>query len=324
MIQLENICKTYTVKTLKQGKLLSYNKKEIHALSDVSFSVAPGESVGYVGLNGSGKSTTIKILAGILNADSGRIRVNGRDPFLDKEHRKTIGAVFGQHQQLWIDLPVQDSFQMLRYIYSVPKEEFSRRLQEINSFLNLEPLLAMPSRKLSLGQRMKCEFAASLLHGPKLLLLDEPTIGIDIQTRKSVMDLITHLNRQYGVTIFLTTHNLPDIETVCGKIIIIDGGSVIYQGDQAEFLKANQDIKKLHVETAENINAEQAAQFSTPVCSVSGISGNKLEITYPSDQIGSALDLVNRIRQTYRVQAIAAQERSLENVINDLYEKTGR
>lgn len=204
----------------------------VEALHDVSFTIAPGEIVGYIGPNGAGKSTTIKVMSGILVPDRGRCTIMGRTPWLERiAHVKNIGVVFGQRTQLWWDVPVIDSLEMLRDIYNVSPAEYRANLQLLTEALELGGIIDTPVRQLSLGQRMRCEIAAALLHGPQLLFLDEPTIGLDAVSKIAVRQFIKTLNRQKQVTVILTTHDMNDIEALAQRILLIGKGRILYDGN---------------------------------------------------------------------------------------------
>lgn len=237
MITMEHVCKSYKVAKRNAGmkeacKALFRRKTEtIRALSDVSFSINDGEMVGYIGPNGAGKSSTIKILSGILTPDSGSCLIDGRIPWKNRiEHVRQIGVVFGQRSQLWWDVPVIDSFALLKDIYSIPIPVYKKNLEELTQMLHLQELLKTPTRQLSLGQRMRCELAASLLHSPKLLFLDEPTIGLDAVSKLAVREFILQLNKEHKTTIILTTHDMQDIEALTNRIILIGKGHVLIDG----------------------------------------------------------------------------------------------
>lgn len=206
--------------------------KELAAVSGIDLEVPEGEVVGYIGPNGAGKSTTIKMLTGIMRPSSGEIRVNGFDPHRDRaRYVRTVGAVFGQRSQLWWDLAVGESFELLRELYGVPQAVAAERIARFDAVLGLAEFLRTPVRKLSLGQRMRADLAASLLHDPKVLFLDEPTVGLDVVTKASLRDFLRELNRERRTTIILTTHDLQDIEALCSRVVVIDHGRVVHDGN---------------------------------------------------------------------------------------------
>ncbi|GFI22856.1 ABC transporter ATP-binding protein NatA [Lachnospiraceae bacterium] len=237
MIEFNDICKIYRVARRESGlgnAVKSLFKREyntINAINHISFSIDNGEMVGYIGPNGAGKSSTIKILSGILMPDSGTCLVNGQVPWKDrKEYVRQIGVVFGQRSQLWWDIPVIDSFELLQAIYSIPTPKYRNKLDELTQLLHLEEILKTPTRQLSLGQRMRCEIAASLLHEPKLLFLDEPTIGLDAVSKIAVRDFIKKMNEEHKTTVILTTHDMQDIEAITRRVILIGKGQKLLDG----------------------------------------------------------------------------------------------
>lgn len=249
MIMMEHVCKSYRIAKRNAGiaaacKALFHREYEvIQALDDVNFTIDDGEMVGYIGPNGAGKSSTIKILSGILTPDSGTVLVDGRVPYKNRiEHVRQIGVVFGQRSQLWWDVPVIDSFMLLKDIYSIPDFEYRQNLEELTELLNLAELLRSPARQLSLGQRMRCEIAASLLHSPQILFLDEPTIGLDAVSKLAVRDFILKRNASYGTTVILTTHDMQDIEALASRIILIGKGRILMDGTLEDIKKGNADI----------------------------------------------------------------------------------
>lgn len=249
MITMEHVCKSYKIAKRNAGfgeacRALFHREYEtIHALSDVSFTIHDGEMVGYIGPNGAGKSSTIKILSGILTPDSGTVLVDGRVPYRNRiEHVSQIGVVFGQRSQLWWDVPVIDSFALLKDIYSISDTQYQQSLEELTELLDLKELLRSPARQLSLGQRMRCEIAASLLHRPRILFLDEPTIGLDAVSKLAVRDFILKQNKSAGTTVILTTHDMQDIEALASRIILIGKGQILMDGTLDDIKCGNSDI----------------------------------------------------------------------------------
>ena len=249
MITMEHVCKSYKIAKRNAGfraacKALFQREHElIHALNDVSFTIGDGEMVGYIGPNGAGKSSTIKILSGILTPDSGTVLVDGRIPHKNRiRHVREIGVVFGQRSQLWWDVPVIDSFELLKDIYSIPDSQYRKSLEELTELLNLKELLRSPTRQLSLGQRMRCEIAASLLHRPRILFLDEPTIGLDAVSKLAVRDFILQQNQNHKTTVILTTHDMQDIEALTSRIILIGKGRLLLDGTIDDIKKGGESI----------------------------------------------------------------------------------
>ncbi len=249
MITMEHVCKSYKIAKRNAGfgeacRALFHREYEvIHALNDVSFTINDGEMVGYIGPNGAGKSSTIKILSGILTPDSGTVLVDGRTPYKNRvEHVREIGVVFGQRSQLWWDVPVIDSFELLKDIYSISDSLYQNNLEELTELLNLKELLRSPARQLSLGQRMRCEIAASLLHSPRILFLDEPTIGLDAVSKLAVREFILKQNKTHGTTVILTTHDMQDIEALTNRIILIGKGQILIDGTLEDIKNGDANI----------------------------------------------------------------------------------
>lgn len=237
MIQAEHLQKIFRVRKRNAGfknaakAFFSREYEEIHALNDVSFRIEDGEAVGYIGPNGAGKSSTIKILSGILTPDSGTCVIDGRVPWKDRRaHVSQIGVVFGQRSQLWWDVPVIDSFELIRDIYAVTEDVYKRNLRDLTDLLNLSELLKTPARSLSLGQRMRCEIAASLLHDPRILFLDEPTIGLDAVSKIAVREFVLDMNKRRGTTVILTTHDMQDVEALAQRVLLIGKGRILLDG----------------------------------------------------------------------------------------------
>ncbi|MBD5134752.1 MAG: ATP-binding cassette domain-containing protein [Lachnospiraceae bacterium] len=261
MITMEHICKSYKIAKRNAGfgeacKALFHREYEvIHALNDVNFTIDDGEMVGYIGPNGAGKSSTIKILSGILTPDSGNVLIDGRIPYKNRiEHVKNIGVVFGQRSQLWWDVPVIDSFELLKDIYSISNSKYNNNLEELTELLCLKELLRTPTRQLSLGQRMKCEIAASLLHSPKILFLDEPTIGLDAVSKLAVRDFILKQNKTHKTTVILTTHDMQDIEALTNRIILIGKGQILIDGTLKDIKNNSNNIDETVAELYRTYN----------------------------------------------------------------------
>jgi ABC-2 type transport system ATP-binding protein len=254
MIVLKDINKTFRVAKRQGGfghalkALFSREYETVHALRDVSFSIGEGEMVGYIGPNGAGKSTTIKIMCGILTPDNGICQIINRTPWRQRvAHVREIGVVFGQRSQLWWDVPVIDSFDLIRDIYRTDATTYKKNLNELVELLELAEILKTPARNLSLGQRMRCEIVASLLHDPKILFLDEPTIGLDAVSKLAVRQFIKRLNNERGTTVLLTTHDMQDIEALTERIILIGKGKVLLDGT----------LKELKERAPKGANAEE-------------------------------------------------------------------
>ena len=263
-IEVKQINKTFKVPVKEKGKFGAlktfFNRKykEIKAINNISFSIKKGEIVGYIGPNGAGKSTTIKVLSGILVPDSGSVIIDKKVPWKErKEYVGQIGVVFGQRSQLWWDIPAIDTFNLLKDIYKIPEDKYQKKLNELIDLLNLKDIVNVPVRQLSLGQRMRCEIAASLIHSPKILFLDEPTIGLDAISKKIVRDFIKKLNKKDNVTVILTTHDMADIEALAKRIILIGKGEVLYDGTLKK-LKDNYDyLRKITIKTNDKLTLEK-------------------------------------------------------------------
>lgn len=255
MIEMKGISKTYRIRKREAGigsavkALFTRDYTEIHALKEMSFTIPDGQIVGYIGPNGAGKSTTIKILSGILRPDSGECTVNGMVPWEDrKKYVSKLGVVFGQRSQLWWDVPVIESFQLLRDIYRVERGEFQSNLRRLTEQLDLQSFLNAPVRLLSLGQRMRCEIAASLLHSPEILFLDEPTIGLDAVSKLKVREFIQSENRERKITVILTTHDMQDIDVLCHRVLLIGKGQLLLDGS----------IEEIRAMAGENLSTEES------------------------------------------------------------------
>mgnify|MGYP004458305715 FL=1 len=254
IIQVKDLSKEYKIVRRDSGiknAFKSFIKREyriVRAVDKVSFSIKKGEIVGYIGPNGAGKSTTIKMLSGILKPDEGIINIMGMDPTVDRiKYVKEIGVVFGQKSQLWWDIPAEDSFDLLKDIYKIPDDEYEKNKQELVKILHLEEIIKSPVRQLSLGERMKCELVASLLHSPKILFLDEPTIGLDAISKVIVRDFIKKINKLRKITVILTTHDMADIESLTDRLIMIGHGKKLYDGSVKDIKKKYSNEKIVEV-----------------------------------------------------------------------------
>jgi ABC-2 type transport system ATP-binding protein len=285
-------------------------------VNDIDFKIRRGEFVGYVGENGAGKSTTIKMLTGILVPTSGTAEVNGIVPYKDrKKNAAKIGVVFGQRTQLWWDLPVRESFDLLRVIFRVSRSDFDRQMAKLDEALGLRPLLEMPVRKLSLGQRMRCDIAASLIHNPPVLFLDEPTIGLDVLAKQSVRIFLSEINRTEGTTIILTTHDMNDIEQLCKRLIILEEGKIIFDGE-TEFLKQ----KFVHEKVIEvEFHEDDCVMQGIPGVTVVREQGCKKWLTFDSDSSGIG-EVIGTIASQYKIKDISVKEPSVESIIRNIYD----
>ncbi|OMF20371.1 daunorubicin ABC transporter ATP-binding protein [Paenibacillus sp. FSL H8-0548] len=268
-IDVKDLRKQFRVQKNREGlsgalkDLFKREYNEITAVKDISFQIPQGEICGYIGENGAGKSTTIKMLTGILVPTAGELKVNGYVPFKDREKFVSgIGVVFGQRSQLWWDIGVIESFQLLRKVYRVSESDFRKRLDELVERLQLGDLLNRPVRKLSLGQRMRCELVASLLHNPSILFLDEPTIGLDIIVKTEIRDFLMQMNKEQGTTILLTTHDLQDIEALCSRVIMLDDGRIIYDGGLDELKNRWSKGREIQFQFAGNTQLAKLKQLT--------------------------------------------------------------
>ena len=321
IIDFTDISKTFKVPLRAKGKFsmlknfFARKHKTIEALKNVSFKVDEGDIVGYIGPNGAGKSTTIKIMSGILTPTSGNCEIIGYTPWKNRrEFVKNIGVVFGQKSQLWWDVPVIDSFELLRDIYKIPRDEYEQTLQLLNKTLNLEDLLGRPLRQLSLGQKMRCELAGSLLHHPKILFLDEPTIGLDAVTKLAVRDFIKLINKQWNTTIILTTHDMSDIEALTNKIILIGKGHILYQGSFDNIKNKYSSFKTIEVEFAKEYDEISLEGYEV-------VSHNKKYATLKNkpDKVFHTTDFVNQISEKYEIVDFQVYSLSVDEILAKLY-----
>jgi len=319
-IVVEGLAKTYRIAERQPGllRLLRRRWREVEALKDVSFSLQRGELLGFIGPNGAGKSTTIKILSGILRPTAGRVVIEGRVPFDNRiAHVARIGAVFGQRSQLWWDLPVIDGFDLLRDIYRVEPTVYRQTRDELVAMLRLERVLDQPVRQLSLGQRMRAEIAAALLHAPPILFLDEPTIGLDAPSKLAVREFVKKLNRERDVTVLLTTHDMHDIEALAQRVIVIGHGRVL----------ADQSFDALRADVLADRRLLVDFTDDAPVIAIEGAQllrheGRSVEFSFDPRVIGAPA-LIARIAADHAVEDIRVEQPAIEEVIARFYHLHG-
>lgn len=291
----------------------------VRAVDHVSFYIEPGEMVGYIGANGAGKSTTIKVLTGILVPSGGRVVSNGFVPYRERrQYTKHIGVVFGQRTQLWWDIAVVESFKLLKEIYEIPESDFRRRLDFFGEMLNLKEYLHTPVRKLSLGERMRCDLAASLLHNPPVLFLDEPTIGLDVVAKERIREFLKEVNRTEGTTVLLTTHDLSDIEELSRRIIIIDKGHILFDGDLPAMKKrlAKYTQVKFFLKDRSQVTRLDQVQTNGIVCE--RVDELTYFIRFDRDRISTA-EVIRQIVNTLEVRDIFIEEEPIEEIVKRIY-----
>jgi viologen exporter family transport system ATP-binding protein len=307
MIEVETLRKQFVV---RRGRFRR-ERRVVDAVNGISFRVERGELLGYLGPNGAGKSTTIKMLTGILVPTSGHVRVAGLEPSRRRiELARRIGAMFGQRIQLWWDLPLRDSFDLLRHIYRVPADRYAANLARFRDVLELDPFLDTPVRQLSLGQRIRGELTAAMLHGPELLFLDEPTIGLDVVAKQRVRDFLVEINREHGVTVMLTTHDLGDIERLCNRLLVIDHGSLIWDGGIPELKERYGGERTLVVDLE-----EPAPPLEVPGAVVHRVDGPRQWLRFR----GSASEIASRVAETARLVDLQVQEPDIEEIVRRIY-----
>jgi len=311
-IEVERVEKTFTVRR-RTGRLRR-ERVDVRAVSGISFSISRGEMVGYIGPNGAGKSTTIKMLTGILVPSAGRIRVAGLDPGRRRvELARRIGVIFGQRRQLWWDLPLRDSFELLRHIYRVPRDRHRTNLGTFVELLDLQELLEVPVRQLSLGQLMRGELVAALLHDPEIVFLDEPTIGLDIVSKARVLEFLARLNQERGLTVLLTTHDLSDIERLCPRMLIIDHGRVIYDGGVAAIRDRFGGERTLIVDL------EVAARpLQLDRAEVVRVDGPRQWLRFRRSET-TAANLVSAVAEAAPLVDLAIEEPAIEDIVRRIY-----
>jgi ABC-2 type transport system ATP-binding protein len=335
-IKVTNLGKSFAVPKRTSGikglvkNLIHREYSEVHALKDVSFTIKTGELVGYIGPNGAGKSTTVKIMSGILTPTEGECIIDGRVPYKQrKEHVKHIGVVFGQRSQLWWDVPVIDSFELLRDIYKIQEADYTIMKDLLVEKLDLKDLLTTPVRQLSLGQRMRCELAASLLHNPPILFLDEPTIGLDAVSKLAVREFIKTLNKEFNTTVILTTHDMDDIEALCSRIIVIGKGTILFDGTMEGLRKMVTQERQLIVDFAKNpfkkgeTHEEGELELTREDLTVEGtqlvsFENNRGIFSFDPTQT-KASELIKEFATKYDIEDVLVNHSSIESIVAKLY-----
>ena len=326
MIELSHLHKTFRVARRNAGMreavraLFHREYTEIHALDDISFSIGDGEMVGYIGPNGAGKSSTIKVMSGILTPDSGSCVIDGCVPWRDRRaHVANIGVVFGQRSQLWWDVPVIDSFDLIRDIYRVDEHQYHTDLDELCDLLDLGEILRTPTRQLSLGQRMRCEIAASLIHRPRILFLDEPTIGLDAVSKLAVREFIRRINRERGTTVILTTHDMQDIEALTERIILIGRGKILLDGALEDLKAKHSALRRITVRFAPETPSPAARPLPEGIVLLSGDEGRaEFGVDTAQHSVSAAIECLTR---DIDVRDLAVTGQSTEELVVSLYEE---
>ena len=324
LVVAEDLVKTYRVAERRPGMwgavrgVARRRHRTVRALDRVSFALEAGELVGCIGPNGAGKSTTVKLLSGIVVPDSGRCEIDGRVPWRERSaHVAGIGVVFGQRTQLWWDLPVVESFDLLRHIYKVEAGAYRRRLEELLAVLEIGPLLDVPVRQLSLGQRMRCDLAAALLHDPALLFLDEPTIGLDAVSKLAVRGFVRRLNRERGTTVILTTHDMEDVEALCSRVMVIGRGRILMDGTVAALRSRVSPERRLVVDLEDGCDSigEREAR-------VVRREGRRWHLGYDPARTPTA-ELIGRIAANHGVRDLFVENPPIEEIVAELYGQEG-
>lgn len=317
MIRVEHLVKEYRVRNSKGGfkGLFASDYQTIRAVDDVSFAVEPGEMVGYIGPNGAGKSTTLKLLTSILTPTSGQIRINGRDPQQGrKEFVKHIGAMFGQKTQLWWDLPLEDSFLLLKDIFAIDDKTYRENMALFTEVLELDKFLHQPVRQLSLGQRVRGDLAAVLLHNPKVVFLDEPTLGIDFLAKKRIREFIREAASRLHFTLMLTSHDIADIESLCDRILLINRGKLAYAGSLDELRSQYGSTRKLDVEFA-----QEYPDFDLMGSALLSSEGNKKQFSVPAGTSPAAL--IAEISRRCEIVNLNIRQPEIEDILSEIYKR---
>jgi ABC-2 type transport system ATP-binding protein len=315
-IEVNNLKKDFVVKKKREKGKLFREKDRVHALKDVSFSVDKGELVGYIGPNGAGKSTTVKILSGILTPDGGEVSVGGFVPWKErKEHVKNIGVVFGQRSQLWWDVPIVDSYSLLKDIYRIPTGDYESRLKELTQALQLEEIMRTPLRLLSLGQRMRAELCGSLLHRPELLFLDEPTIGLDAVSKLALRDFLKWENKEYGTTIMLTTHDMEDIAALCSRVMVLGHGQKLFDGKLPDLLERFDTVRNVHVKFGEacpDLKLPEEVEWKE--------TEDGIDLSYEPSKLSTAR-LLSTLQEAGKISELTLQPENTDHLIAAMYKE---
>jgi len=321
LIEVKNINKEYKISKRTKGFMGTIAntfipKYEIkRAVQNISFTIEKGEMVGFIGPNGAGKSTTVKMLSGILHPTSGSMTVDGLVPYKNrKEYVRRIGVVFGQKSQLWWDLPVIDSYEMFKYIYKIPEKVFKKNLDMVNEILNIHEFIDQPVRQLSLGQRVKADIGASLLHEPEILFLDEPTIGLDVVAKENIRNFLNRINKETKITMLFTTHDMQDIEKTCERMVIIDKGTKVYDGQVNEIKNKYGRERQLQVEFA-----QQYKDIVIPKVAIVHEDLNTMRFNFDKEQI-KVQQLIAQLTQNYDIKDLTIKEPEIESIIREIYE----
>ncbi len=319
VVQATSLSKTYTVSKRSEGfwgsikGVFQREIQNVEAVKSIHFSIEPGELVAFLGPNGAGKTTTLKMLSGLLYPTGGELRVLGHVPFEKKpEFLRRFSFVMGQRHQLWWELPALDTFRLNAAIFDLSSTKYKQRLDELDHLLGLNPLWHTPVKKLSLGQRMKMELACSLLHEPELLLLDEPTIGLDVMMQKTLRDFVLRINKEKKTTVLLTSHNMEDIETICKRAIVIYGGAILFDGELNELVNRFVPSKKVSADLGEDVPEQKLAQFG----SIKNLNGQRVEWDIPRAQVSAS---VASILKELPVKDLTVEEMPLEDVVRTIF-----
>lgn len=325
IISVNNLSKTFKKPIRGEGlkgmvkALFSRKYEEVRAVDGISFDIDEGEIVGYIGANGAGKSTTIKMMCGILHPTDGSVSVDGMD--FDKNRQKInreMGVVFGQKTQLWWDIPLIETFKILKSIYEVSDEDYNERFEYLCDLLDMRPFLTQSVRSLSLGQRMRADFAAALIHSPKIVYLDEPTIGLDVLVKDKIRSAIKELNKKYNITVILTTHDMKDIEELCNRIIIIDKGKILYDGSLANIKYRFGNTKTVYIPSTVELDEEALKDKFGGVMVERG--EENIAIKFSLNELNLD-DILLYLISTYHIKDFKIEDISIEDITKKLYEK---